>query len=121
VTPAITAALVGVMEEQYRRSLVRVLGELGIRATDATDPGIPRPDIVLATVPFDHVESVLQVAAWVADGSPVLALLPSADESLARRASTSGAHASNVLAASIDTLKSTILRVLAERRNESSP
>jgi two-component system, OmpR family, response regulator CpxR len=60
----ITAALVGVMEEQYRRTLVRLLAELGIEATDATEPGIPRPDLVLATVPFDHVEDVLRVAAW---------------------------------------------------------
>jgi hypothetical protein len=115
----VTAALVGVMETEYRTTLVRLLAEIGISAVDATEPNIPRPDLVLATIPFDHVEDVLQVAQWRADGSPVVALLPSDDASMLRRAQASGAKACYVLGASSVSLKSMILGALAEaRRND---
>ena len=114
MTRALTAVLVGVMEEDCRKTLIALLTDLGFRATDAIEPGIPRPDLVLATVPFDHLERVLKVARWVAEASPVVALLPTDDPDLVRRAEESGATALYVLGASIDALKALILRLRDE-------
>ncbi|HEY3353528.1 MAG TPA: hypothetical protein VGQ83_09785 [Polyangia bacterium] len=105
------AAWVADGDEPCSGILAQVLRGLGFRLGVALLEE-PPPDVLLVAVERGHVILRLAVARERARGAPVIAVLPTSDGELARRAIAAGADAYYACDTSLTRLRETVLVLL---------
>lgn len=109
------AVVVGQSDAFLDDLLADVLRELGVRI----DIGL-KPDLVLAVVGRLDLREVLRRAVLVADGAPIVAVLPFEDPAMRREALAAGARSCFDLDQPFQTLLALLMPVLQDRAAASA-
>jgi hypothetical protein len=112
--PGRAIRLVGETDESLTALLRDVLHDLDV-GVDVGGAGGRSPLLVLAIVNRADVAHALADARADAGGTPIVAVLPFADEDLARRSLSRGASACFSLDTPLGSLRELIVRLLEER------